>query len=114
MATGVDKLFATVSYLREAVHPDFAMSQVALFLLVALNNGITMPEIAEKLNMPVGAVSKNVTRLSKRLVKIDGVSKLVGYDLIQAAPDLEERRRYSVTLTQKGHKIIHELEKLHR
>lgn len=71
-------------------------------LIVALEPGITMKRMAEKLGLSQSSTSRNVSALSKthRYGK-------PGYDLITAKEDPTERRRKIVTLTAKGERVMH-------
>ena len=94
------------------VHKDIAMPQLTILLLVAENEGISSPEISEWLDMPQGTVSRNVIKLSHKLVQnAKGEWRQVGYDLVETRPDIHETRRHSVYLTKKGKQVIKALKK---
>jgi DNA-binding MarR family transcriptional regulator len=101
-----------INFIRAAVHKDIAMPQLAIFLLVAENDGITQTEIAERFNMPQGTVSRNVAKLGHLMTKDSkGNWKQMGYELVENIPDQHETRRNAVFLTNKGKQIIKGLKK---
>lgn len=108
MLTGASqRLYEAVNYVRLQVNRDFAMSQFAMFLLVAVREGITMAEVAEFLQLSQGAVSRNLRQLSKYK---DERGNIQGYNLIYSQSDLTDRRRFALYLTPKGRQLIADLE----
>lgn len=97
----IDVLFRSVEYIRREIHPDMAMNQLRIFLYVADNEGITMPDLSERLGMPQGSLSRNIKKLSRFNEK----GKMQGYDLVYREPDLDERRRFAVYLTKRGKEV---------
>lgn len=103
-----------MQYLREAVHPDFALSQLVIFLTVCTRPGISQVEICEELGMLNGTVSRNTKQLSK-YIELDpntGEKRTLGYDLVTATQDLEDRRRMGIYPTTKGEIVVESLMKL--
>ncbi|MGE5552990.1 MAG: MarR family winged helix-turn-helix transcriptional regulator [Betaproteobacteria bacterium] len=110
--SALDRLFSVVAYLRRNLHPDFALPQLHIFLLVCQRPGITQTEIEEALGMPHGSVSRNVKMLSRFNVPENGEIVQMGYGLVRTEPDLTERRRNAVWLTQRGEEVRDELIRL--
>lgn len=81
--------------------PEMPLQTAATFLTIALEEGITMKRLGEKLGISQSSCSRNVAVLSKhhRLNK-------PGHDLVYAAEDPVERRRKIVCLTAKGKRIL--------
>lgn len=92
-----------IGAVRELVSPDFAISQLHLFLAVCQEDGITQTELAKRLGMPQATVSRNIIALGTSYNKKTG--QLGGYGLVDSRPDLYERRRLACFLTEKGKKL---------
>jgi len=101
-----------VASIRELIDPELPLQQLALLLLIAEagDEGITMPEACVKLNMGQTSVSKNAKALSRYAEDRGGIMQIRGYDLIDARPDLLERRRLRMTITKKGQGVVKKLE----
>lgn len=70
-----------------------------------------MPEACETLGMSQTSVSKNAKMLSRYAEKRGEHMELKGYALIEARPDLWERRRLRMTITPKGIDVLEEIMK---
>lgn len=92
-----------IGAVRELVSPDFAISQLHLFLAVCQEDGITQTELAKRLGMPQATVSRNIIALGTSYNKKTG--QLGGYGLVDSRPDLYERRRFACFLTETGEKF---------
>lgn len=106
--SNVNKFRRVIEFIREYISGDLALPQLAVYLTVCSEEGITMPELAEVLNMPQGSVSRNV----KRLCKYEEGGRLQGYDLLTTAPDIRDRKRLAVYLTEQGKALATKLESL--
>lgn len=86
---------------------EMQMQTAQTFIAVAMQPGITMKELSEKVGISQASCSRNVSALSRthRLNK-------PGMDLIVAAEDPMERRRKIVKLTPKGQRLAEALTKL--
>ena len=102
------KINKIVKYIRENVTNDLALPQLAIYLTVCRDEGITMPELRERLGMPQGSLSRNIKRLSKYY---EG-EKIQGYDLLTTIPDIHERKKLAVYLTDQGKALREELNNL--
>lgn len=105
----IDQLREIIEFIRKTIHRDFAMPQLSILLLVAENEGISQPDISKRLDMPQASVSRNVTKLCKKLVTQRTGTVNRGYELCEISPDPAEPRRLNVFLTNKGKKFIEEL-----
>ena len=65
-----------------------------------------MPEASEQLQMGQTSVSKNAKVLSRWAERPKDELVIKGYDLIDVAPDLLERRRFRMTITEKGNQTL--------
>jgi len=86
------------------IDPEIPIQTAAMLLLVAINPGITMKEMGERLEISQASCSRNVAALSRkhRLEK-------PGYNLVRAVEDPAERRRKIVKLTPRGREVIAKL-----
>lgn len=101
-----------LSFIRSNIHSDMALQQLHLYLVVAKKEGVTMPELEKLLDMPQGTVSRNIKKLSKYVERYKGKDMLQGYDLVYTSPDIYDRRINAVYLTEKGRKVLADLEKV--
>lgn len=104
----VNQFNHTVQFIRKAVASDLTLSQLAIYLMVCSDEGITMPELAQELDMPQGSLSRNV----KRLCSYEEGGTMQGYDLLTTTPDRRDRKRLAVYLTEKGKALRIELDHL--
>ena len=95
-------LSRAVRIIRTQLNHELPIQQLALLLEVHLNEGISMPELSKKLNMGQGSVSKNIKLMSRY---IEG-GELRGYDLLSTEQDIQERRRFIVSTTEKGERLL--------
>ncbi|MBT9289678.1 MarR family transcriptional regulator [Prosthecodimorpha staleyi] len=75
--------------------------QVQTLLLVSMYPGITLSELADRLEIAQSSASRNVAALGKvhRLQK-------EGLDFVEAIEDPSERRRKICFLTERGHREV--------
>jgi len=106
----IDRIFKVVEHLRKNVNKDFPSQHVAIFLAVAQNPGITMPELIRQLDMPQGTLSRNVKLLSRFMEHENGKSSLRGHDLLRTEPVPTGRHALAVYLTDKGEFLLRELQ----
>ncbi|MCK4260079.1 MAG: MarR family transcriptional regulator [Halanaerobiales bacterium] len=69
------KMRQTIKYLREIIAKDMPLQQLAVFLEVCANEGISMKELAKTLGMPQSSITRNV----KRLCQFKNGTKMEGY-----------------------------------
>lgn len=86
---------------KETGHPDISLHQIKVLLYVALRDAQNDPtdsrEIARHLGLSTSGVSRSIASLGSH-----GRGDRPGLRLIEAVPDLHDRRRKPVTLTRKG------------
>lgn len=83
---------------------------IAIYFYVGLyggQEGITMQDIAEALDLAQSSVSRNVMKLS-----ITNRYRVSGIDILEAYEDPIERRRKLVRLTPKGKRVWKSLQDL--
>jgi len=95
--------------LRKRISKSMPSQHIALFLAVAENPGITMPELMDFLDMPQGTVSRNVKLLSNYVEREAGVVRRKGHNLLRTQPDPENRQILAVHLTGRGYALLKEL-----
>ena len=97
-----------VRFVRNTLDPHLPIQQLAILINVyeSEGRGLTMPELAETTEISQGSISKNVKALSKYSDK-DG--NILGKGLLRVEPDIYERRRYNVKLTDKGQEVMNAL-----
>ena len=101
-----------INFIREVIHKDIAFPQLTIFLIVAENEGITQGELADRLKLPKGTVSRNVIKLGDLLVQDSkGVWKQKGYDLVKQIPDSHDPRASACHLTNHGKSVYSALKK---
>lgn len=106
----ISRIFKAVEHLRKNVNKDFPSQHVAIFLAVAQNPGVTMPELIRQLDMPQGTLSRNVKLLSRFMEHENGKSSLRGHDLLRTEPVPTGRHALAVYLTDKGEFLLRELQ----
>jgi DNA-binding MarR family transcriptional regulator len=100
------KLLRVTEELRK-LDPEMPLQQITLLILVALQPGVTMKELSERMGMSQSTMSRNCAALGK--THRIGVP---GKGLITTAEDPYERRRKIVTLTPKGKLVAGSLSEL--
>jgi DNA-binding MarR family transcriptional regulator len=86
---------------------EMQMQTAQTFIAVAMQPGITMKELSEKVGISQASCSRNVSALSR----VHRLNK-PGMDLVVAAEDPMERRRKVVKLTPKGQRLAESLTQL--
>lgn len=89
----------------ETGHEDISLHQIKALLYVALRDAQNDPaesrEIASQLGLSTSGASRAIASLGEH-----GRGSRAGLDLVQAKPDLADRRRKPIMLTRKGRKAI--------
>lgn len=104
-----DGLLKALEYVRNRVHRELPLQQLHLFLIVARQQGITMPELMAVLDMPQGTVSRNVKALSHYLKWQNGIAVPHGRGLLRTLPSADNRHVLAVYLTGRGEALLEEL-----
>ena len=94
------KIYRVVEAFR-TVDREMPVQQMATLLIVALNEGLSLKEISDRLATASSTASRNVAALSK----VHRLGKR-GHDLVSSREDPVERRRKMHTLTAKGRLFI--------
>jgi DNA-binding MarR family transcriptional regulator len=89
----------------EPIH--FPLHHAQMFLEVARKENSTYAELEDALGLTNGSVSRSVTALSE--TNRHGEK---GYQLVEVKRDENQRRRFVVSLTKKGHALKRQLEKI--
>jgi len=107
------RLGILVSSVRKNISKEIPLQQLALLLLVAQagDERITVSDASRMLDMGQTSVSKNAKMLSRYAEKRGGQMEIKGYALIDARPDLWERRRLRMTITPKGIDVLEKIMK---
>jgi DNA-binding MarR family transcriptional regulator len=93
--------------IRRTVHSEIPAQQMSILYLVNENEGITHGEIAQRLTMPQATVSRNVSKLSTKLVEGRDRNLIdVGYGLLKNRDDIVDPRRNAVYVTDKGREVL--------
>jgi len=104
-------------YVRSSLTLDFPMNQAAVLVAVYANGdaGATYQDIGEFLGgMSLSSISKNVARLSRYTVRgrgdRSGAGRVAGHGLLRSEPDIANRKRSRVFLTERGRELVHTLD----
>ena len=91
-----------VAILRELqkIDPEFPLQYAICFGEIALEEGLSLTQLAEKAGMPLSTVSRIVGALSSHR------QKGVPYGLVKVTVVPEERRRKQLTLTTRGRAVM--------
>ena len=106
----ISQIAKVVEHLRQNVNKDLPSQHIAIFLAVAENPGVTMPELIRQLDMPQGTLSRNVKLLSRFMERDNGVSILKGHDLLRTEPVPTGRHALAVHLTENGKFLLREIQ----
>lgn len=89
----------------ETGHEDISLHQIKVLLYVALRDAQDNPadsrEVAKELGLSTSGVSRAVASLGEY-----GRGARAGLGLIEAKPDITDRRRKPVMLSRKGLKVV--------
>ena len=106
----ISRLAKVVEHLRKNVNKDLPSQHLAIYLAVAENPGVTMPELIRQLDMPQGTLSRNVKLLSRFMVHEKGQSVMKGHDLLRTESVPTGRHALAVYLTDRGEFLLREIE----
>lgn len=109
---GVPTLLQVVDLVRQMLNRNIPMQQLALFLRVAENPGISMTELSEQLGMPQGSVSRNVKLLTDQRKQGRESRSEHGYGLLCTQQHAVNRHQLTVGLTRKGEEFVAELDSI--
>ncbi|QGT78919.1 MarR family transcriptional regulator [Guyparkeria halophila] len=83
------------------IDPEMHLNTIATYLMVAIREGRTKAEMADRLGVAQASTSRNVKVLTKAKNKFGKD----GYDLVVQERDPREGRRHIVNLSQRGKMI---------
>ncbi|RCX07060.1 DNA-binding MarR family transcriptional regulator [Marinomonas foliarum] len=83
------------------MYPEMTLNALHAFLISALEEGVTMADMAHRANFSQSSSSRNTALLSAH-----HRYGRAGLDLIRATEDPRERRRKLVHLTAKGRRLV--------
>jgi len=106
----INRLTKVIEHLRKTVNKDLPCQHLAIYLAVAENPGVTMPELIRQLDMPQGTLSRNVKLLSRYMVHEKGQSVAKGHDLLRTESVPTGRHALAVYLTDRGEFLLREIE----
>jgi len=106
----IKQFYSAIKLIQDEIFRELPMQHLAILLLVALNKGITQPEIQRTLNMPQGTCSRNCSRLSVHVVKRKGDWTDVGYGLLSLKETHDSSGAIACYLSDKGKKFVKKLE----
>jgi DNA-binding MarR family transcriptional regulator len=81
--------------------PDMPIQYALSFLTIAENEGMSMGDLAQRLEIAQSSASRNIAALSKW----HSFGK-AGHELVEAHEDPRERRRKLVSLTERGKRLV--------
>jgi DNA-binding MarR family transcriptional regulator len=81
--------------------PDMPIQYALSFLTIAEHEGLSMGELAQRLDIAQSSASRNIAALSRW----HSFGK-AGHDLVEAMEDPRERRRKIVSLTSAGNRLV--------
>lgn len=84
----------------QKIDNEFPLQYAVCLSEIALEEGLSLSDLADRTDMPLSTVSRAITALSKH--SGGGVS----YGLVKVTIAAEERRKKKISLTAKGRAII--------
>ena len=90
-------------------HPDYQLSsrEWLVFLTVAMEEGVTAPQLVEQLEMPQQTLSRKIRSLGQT---VDEDGNLQGYNLIRIVP---KGKAHSLFLTEEGQGLWRDFSERH-
>lgn len=92
-----------LSHFRE-LSPTMPVGEISIFLTAALNEGLSLKELAELADMRLSTASRYLLNLSDKTRKGGA-----GYQLLSRESDPDELRRNMYSLTARGRKVVEKL-----
>jgi DNA-binding MarR family transcriptional regulator len=97
------RLLAVIEEFRK-LDAEMPAQTIGTLLCVAVEPGISVSELAKRLNLKRSAASRNVAALSAQRSKSSASRK--GYGLIAYKDDPDDSRRWTLHLTEKGEQFV--------
>jgi len=107
--------FETIlTIVRKEVMQEIKLHTLQVFIAVAnAEEPIDSVKLMKRVGLDQRTLNRDTTVLALRMIKdADGTHKRVGFDLIEARPDMYETRRLAYSLTQKGKDLAEKLSKI--
>lgn len=101
--TTLKDIYEAISRFRD-LSTTMPVAEVQMFLLVALNEGLSLGELADKADMKTSSASRYLLDLSDKTRRGEA-----GYGLVNRQPDPDELRRNMYSLTPKGRAMVRKL-----
>lgn len=94
------------------MNEDTLMPHIDIFIRVAENEGITMPDLIKKTGIKQSSLSRHIKFLSNyhEVDPASGTTLEKGMGLLRVEPDKLNRKRFAVFLTEKGKKVLGEID----
>lgn len=99
--TTMKKMTQAMEIMAETMGKHVTMYSVIVFLRVCSNEGVTMKELTDDLEL----YSATLSNLVKKLSRYKGPKGIEGLDLIETTQDLDNRRSFALHLTPKGREL---------
>jgi len=104
---------AGIELCRTTVLKDLRVHELYLILLAIENNGISLKEFRKLLQLPPGAVSRNLRKLGFHMIqRPDGRWKVTGVEMLDVYRDPKCRRYKKVKLTERGKEFAEKLKQV--
>lgn len=84
----------------QKIDSEFPLQYALCLSEIAVNEGMSLTELADKTGMPLSTVSRIVGALSKHR------QRGTAYNLVKVTISPKERRRKQLTLTAKGQSVV--------
>ena len=84
----------------QKIDSEFPLQYAVCLGEIAIHEGLSLSQLAERTGMPLSTVSRIVGALSRNRQKGSA------YDLVRASISATERRKKELTLTARGHAVI--------
>lgn len=104
----IRRLWAGVELFRRELDLEVPSQLISTFLLISMNQGIAVLDLAPKLGLEESSTSRNVFRLTSGK---DPKTGKPGYGFVEYREGAEDRRTKNVYLTPKGARFLAELVK---
>ena len=90
-------------------HPDYQLNsrEWLVFLTVAMEEGVTTPELVEQLQLPQQTISRKVRSLGQT---VNNAGEFEGYNLIRIVP---KGKAHSLFLTDNGRNLWQDFSDMH-
>ncbi len=99
----IESFIETMEILR-SLNSEFPIQHALSLGIISLNPGLSLTELASKMNLPLSTISRIVGALSEH--RANGRP----YNLIEIKVSKEERRKKELYLTQKGHNFLKKIQ----